>query len=123
MGLQFENLILNNTALIHKMLRIHPSDIVADNPYLQRETLRHKGCQIDYLIQTRTNTLFVCEIKFSINEIKTSIISEMKEKIARLAVPKGYACMPVLIHIHGVAQSVIDAQYFFQCIDFSELIS
>jgi uncharacterized protein len=122
MSLQFENLVLNNKNVIHQALRLHPEDITADNPYYQRQTARHKGCQIDYLIQTRFNTLFVCEIKFSKHEIKASVISEVKERIRRLAVPRGYSCMPVLIHINGVMESVIDSDYFFECIDFSEFI-
>jgi len=114
--------ILNNRKLIHQKLRIHPEDIVADNPYYQRQNARNKGCQIDYLIQTRFNTLFVCEIKFSKDEIKTPVISEVKDRINRLAVPRGYSCLPVLIHINGVTKNVMEADYFLECIDFSEFI-
>lgn len=123
MGLQFENLVLNNRNLIQQALRLHPEDIVADNPYYQRQTVRARGCQIDYLIQTRFNTLFLCEIKFSKDPIKATVISEMKERIKALAVPRGYACMPVLIHMNGVMESVIEADYFFKCIDFSSFFS
>ncbi len=122
MGLQFENLVLNNRKLILEKLNIRLEDVVNDNPYFQRQTTKLKGCQIDYLIQTQFNTLFVCEIKFSRNEIKQSIIDEMQEKIKRLALPKGYACFPVLIHINGVSESVEYAEYFYQIINFSEFI-
>ncbi len=65
MGLQFENLVLNNRDFIWKKLNIHLGDIVTDNPYFQRAQIRKKGCQINYLIQTKINVLYACEIKFS----------------------------------------------------------
>jgi hypothetical protein len=89
---------------------------------MQRKTGRSKGCQIDYLIQTRYNNLFVCEIKFSKNRIDVDIIDEVKEKIARIAHPKGFSCFPVLIHVNGVQDAVVESEYFSQIIDFSTLL-
>lgn len=122
MSLQFENLVLNNREFVLEKLHIYLEDIVSDNPFFQRKTARNKGCQIDYLIQTKYNTLFVCEIKFSRQEIKRSIIDEMQHKIERLTVPKGFSCYPVLIHINGVNEDVVDSGYFTSIIDFSELL-
>ena len=53
MGLQFENLVLNNRA-IDKILGLNANDIVYANPFFQNKTVKQRGCQIDYLIQTRT---------------------------------------------------------------------
>ncbi len=122
LGLQFENLVLRNRHLIQQQLNIKPSDIVCDNPFYQRATQRIPGCQIDYLIQTKLNTLFLCEIKFSKNPINTSVIREVKTKIDRLAFPKGFSCVPVLIHIGGISDELDDNDYFFKCIDFSEFL-
>lgn len=119
MGLQFENLVLNNRQFIHQCLKLSPDDIVVENPYFQHKTTRQSACQIDYMIQTRTNVLYICEIKFTRNEIKKDIIHEMKEKISRLYVPKGLSTCPVLIHVNGVHDSVIDSNYFTEIIDFS----
>lgn len=119
-GLQFENLVLNTREFIWKKLNLMPEDIVSDNPFFQRKTSRTPGCQIDYLIQTRYNTLFACEIKFSKHEIKPEIISEMQEKLKKLSLPRGFSCFPVLIHVNGVQESVQDAGYFIGCIDFTE---
>ena len=58
MGLQFENLVLNNHKLIQNKLRINPEDIICDNHYYQRASKRRPGCQIDYLIQTKFKTLY-----------------------------------------------------------------
>ena len=119
-GLQFENLVYNNRSIIHEALNISPNMLVASNPYYQRKTKSHRGCQIDYLIQTRHNTLFVCEIKFSQKPLSTKVIDEVKEKISRLTIPKNFTCVPVLIHVNGVSDSVVDTDYFFKIIDFSE---
>lgn len=123
MGFQFESLVLKNRKLIQEKLRLAPEDIVADDIYYQRETKLLAGCQIDYLIQTRTNNLFVCEIKFSQNELKTGVIKEVKEKIEKLAVPKNFACLPVLIHVNGVSDELQEAHYFFEIINFSEFLT
>lgn len=119
MGLQFENLVLKNRAKIQEYLGIKAQDIVSDNPFFQRKTVSQQGCQIDYLIQTRFNTLFVCEIKFSAKEIKADVIDYMKEKLVRLSTPKGFSCLPVLIHVNGVDSAVEDKKYFTEIIDFS----
>lgn len=121
MGLQFENIVLNNRNFILEKLGIRIEEIVCDNPYFQRATLRHKGCQIDYLIQTKYKTLFVCEIKFQRNEIDTSVINSVREKIANIALPRGYSCLPVLIHVNGVRDELILKDYFYKIIDLSEI--
>lgn len=123
MGFQFESLVLNNRGLITQALRLAPEDIIADDIYYQRKTKRVPGCQIDYLIQTKVNTLFVCEIKFSQNEINASIIQEVKDKIKKLLVPKNFVCIPVLIHVNGVSEEVTNSDYFFKIIDFTHFIN
>ena len=123
MGLQFENLVLKNRKKIWASLGIKPGDIVADNPYFQKKTTRKKGCQIDYLIQTRFNTLFACEIKFSVNPLHSDILSEAKKKLACMNLPKRYSCWPVLIHVNGVSDSVQDSGYFSEIIDFSQWLT
>jgi AAA+ ATPase superfamily predicted ATPase len=122
MGLQFENLVLNNRDFIWKKLHIHPGDIITDNPYFQRAQLRKKGCQIDYLIQTRMNVLYACEIKFSKNEIKPEIVQQMKQKLDNIFLPRGFSIMPVLIHVNGITEGVTDTQYFSHIVNFSDLL-
>lgn len=75
LGLQFENLVLNNRQVIWQQLGIGSEDIVSENPFFQRTTKIITGCQIDYMIQTKYNCLYICEIKFSKNQISTNIIS------------------------------------------------
>lgn len=121
-GLQFENLVLNNRHFVHRSLKLSTDDIVVENPYFQHQTSRLKACQIDYMIQTRTNVIYVCEIKFSRESLKKDVILEIKKKVARLYLPHGMSCCPVLIHVNGVNDSVIDSGYFTEIIDFSQFL-
>lgn len=123
MGLQFENLVLNNRKKIWEYLNINPEDIVANNPFFQRKTAVQKGCQIDYLIQTRYNSLFACEVKFMRDQVDKTVIDQVKEKLSRLSLPRCYSCVPVLIHVNGVSESVVDSNYFAKIIDFAELLN
>lgn len=119
MGFQFENLVLNNRKLIYQQLKLKAEEIIADNPFFQHKTLRQSGCQIDYLIQTKLNTLYVCEIKFSKNKISSDITQEVQEKMNRIVRPKAFACVPILIHINGVSNDVFEKEFFAEVIDFS----
>lgn len=122
MGLQVENLMLTNRHLIKKALQIDLNDIVCDNPFFQRKTHRQAGCQIDYLIQVKYNILYVCEIKYSKNEVGAQVIEDMREKIERLNIPRNFSYRTVLIHVNGVSESVEDSQYFSNIINFSDFL-
>ncbi len=123
MGLQFENLVLSNRALIWEQLGLSANDIVNDGAYFQTHTKQHAGCQIDYLIQTRFHNLFVCEVKFSRNAIKTEVIDEVQQKIDCLSLPKHFSCFPVLIHANEVSDAIVDANYFTKIIDLGAMVS
>ncbi len=122
MGLQFENLVLKNRNYIKKYLHISPEEIISDNPFFQKKTTRYPGCQIDYLIQTKFGGLYVCEIKFSKHPIAPDIINEMQKKLNSLYYPKGFSCRPVLIHVNGVHEDVINSDFFAAIIDFGSLL-
>jgi uncharacterized protein len=121
MALQVENLILNNRHALHKWMGIFPDEVVCSGPFFQRKTARQKGCQIDYLVQTRAGVLYVCEIKFTRNIIRPSIIEDMKQKISRIARPKNTTAVPVLIHFGEVHDDVVGCQYFGKIINMAWL--
>jgi hypothetical protein len=123
MGLQFENLVIHNLKSLCKLLRIELLEIVNAGPFFQRATKRQKGCQIDLMIQTRHNTLYLCEIKFSISEVRSSVVGEMEQKIESLSAPKGFSIRPVLIHVNGISQSVRERALFNDLIDFSQFFN
>lgn len=122
MGLQFENLVVHNRKTVWKLLGISPEEVVMDGPFFQKPTKRQPGCQIDYMIQTRFQNLYVCEVKFSKNPIGKKVIEEMEEKRMRLKLPRHFSIRPVLIHVNGVEDAVLDEGYFDKTIDFSQLL-
>ncbi len=123
MGLQFENLVTHNYRALWNMLNIPLEEIVIDGPFFQSPTAKQQGCQIDYLIQTRFHTLYLCEVKFKKDPVGKKILQEMEEKRKRLKIPRYFSVRPVLIHVNGVEDSVLEENYFDKIIDFSQLIN
>jgi len=122
MGLQLEQLLLQNRNVLLGSIGINPADIIASGPFRQSKTTTKVGCQIDYLVQTTTKNLFVCEFKFKRRELGSDIITAMQEKIAALKVPRGFAVIPVLFHIGGVSSSVATSDYFYRIIDIADFL-
>lgn len=120
-GLQFENLILNNKKAIIEKLGLVNEDVLSCNPYIQTKTTKNKGaCQIDLLIVTRFHQLYVCEIKFSVNQ-GSQVLGEVKRKIQVLKRPKYFSIHPVLIYAGDLSNKVLDSNYF-KLISIDELI-
>lgn len=122
LALQIESLVINNRQLLIDALSVPAADIIADGPYFQRATKKIPGCQIDYLLQTKFNTLYVCEIKFSKRSQGQTVIDDVKEKIKRLVVPKGFSVRAVLLHVNGVDEAVEDSGFFAEILDISEWV-
>ena len=122
LGLQFENLVLSNRKTIQKILNIDSVEIVNDNPFFQRKANDRRGCQIDYMIQTKFRTCYLCEIKFNAQKIKKNIIDEVQQKIKNLALPRNISIRPVLIHVNGVDKYVKESNFFSSIIDFKDLL-
>ncbi|MBI2742351.1 MAG: ArsR family transcriptional regulator [Chlamydiales bacterium] len=122
MGLQFENLVVHNFKALWKMLNISVEEIVMDGPFFQSPTIRQSGCQVDYMIQTRFHNLYLCEIKFSKDPISKKVIEEIEKKIKRLKLPKRFSIRPVLIHVNGIEDAVLDEGYFDRVVDFGQLL-
>lgn len=123
LGLQFENLVINNKEYLFRQLNISLEDIVFANPYFQTKTQKTSGCQIDYMVQTKYNTVYIFEMKFSKNPVGMSVIAEVEEKISRLKLPKHFSYRTILIHGNRVTSELLDEGYFNAIIDFSEILS
>lgn len=121
MGLQIENLVLNNMRQINQLIGIFPDEIINEGPFFQRKTARNPGCQIDYLVQTKYGVLYLCEVKCSFKGIRANVINEVKEKISRLSLPKNCSVKPVLIYVGDVYEEVSDSQYFAKIINLATL--
>jgi len=101
---------------------IFESDVISDGPYRQSQTASVKGCQIDYLLQTATNTLYLSEFKLRRRELGIEIIQEMQEKINALKIPRGYAATPVLFHLGGISSFVETQGYFYRIINIADFL-
>jgi len=123
LGLQFENLVINNTNQLYEHLNLPRGDVLRAGPFFQRKSTKYKGCQIDLLIQTYHRVLYLIEIKFSQNEIGNEVKNEVERKINKLSLPRGFSIKPVLIHVNGVSNSIHSDRFFAHVLDFSELLS
>jgi uncharacterized protein len=122
MGFQLESLLLTNREFLFQTLGLDPSIVTCDNPFIQTPTTRRKGCQIDYLIQTKLNSLIICEFKFSRNELNSSILNELKEKSEALSAPKGFGKALALFHIGGVSSKVEESPLLYRAVDLRDCL-
>jgi AAA+ ATPase superfamily predicted ATPase len=115
MGLQFENLIINNAMSLLPFLHVGNVVIESAAPYrnTRRGTDAGSGCQIDLLIQT-PRTAYVVEIKRR-KEIGTEVIDEVERKIKRLPLRKGMTPRPVLVY-EGELHPAVEASGFFDAV-------
>lgn len=122
MGLQFENLVINQGRKLSELLEIGSDSIVHLGSFLQTKQSRRTACQIDYLIQTEFKTLFLFEIKFHQKPIGIDVILEVQNKLNALQLPHGFSCRPILVHVNGVTSGVVDSGFFAKIINFSDLL-
>ena len=122
MGYQFENLVIANRKSLYQSLQLKPSDVLIANPFFQRKTNRTKGCQIDFMIQTRQRNLYLIEIKFSESKIGTFVLKEIQEKMQRITLPRGVSIRTALVHINGVTEEVKRSPVLDFIVDFSDLL-
>ncbi len=123
MGLQFENLVINNDRALFRTLEIEPDEVVWSGSYFQNRTSRRDGCQIDYLIQTKHRILYLCEVKFAEAELPYAVIGDVERKSQRLAIPRGFSVRHVLIHVNGVVEHLQHNEFFSNIIDFGTLLN
>jgi uncharacterized protein len=122
-ALQFENLVLHNISSVIKCIGIDFNSIVSASPYFQNHTRTNKGaCQIDLLIQTKFNTIYLCEIKFQ-KKIKRNVVNEIEKKMAILKRPKNTSIRPVLIYEGDISESVLKSDCFDKVIYFGDLLA
>jgi len=120
MGLQLENLVLNNLPSVIEKLHIPGGSVLSAAPYFQNATRRQQACQVDLLIHTKS-ALFVCEVKVK-KKIGVAVISEVTEKVRRLKVPRYLSVRPVLIHLGELSPQIEEECYFDRILSFDELL-
>ena len=110
LGLQFENLVLNHINDLFPHLGLDRSLVLSAAPYVQNETRRNEGCQIDLLIRTE-RTLMVVEIKRQ-KEIRHEVVDEVAEKIRRLRYDRSLSVRTALVYDGRLSPSIPADRYF-----------
>ena len=104
MGLQFENLIVNNAMDVVSRLGLGSAIIDSAAPF------RNKHCQIDLLVQT-SKAAYVVEVKRK-REIGLSVEDEVSRKMSALKVRKGVSLRTALVYDGCLEPSVEGDGYF-----------
>lgn len=121
MGLQFQNLVLNNLPLVLRQLRIAPARLRSASPYFQNETRRQRACQIDLLIDTQY-AVYVCEIKFQ-RTLSLSVLEEVAQKAARLKIDRAKSVRRVLIYMGELAEGIEESGAFDELLAFERFLA
>jgi len=122
MGLQFENLVVNNYGALIPYLHLENVLLISAAPYRKMPvpSLRQKGCQIDLLIQSR-RTVYIVEVKRS-SEIGRSIIEEVDAKVRCLKPRPNVSIRTALVYDGHLAPIVEADGYFDAIIPFGKLL-
>ena len=113
MGLQFENLIVNNAMEVISHFGIGNTTVESAAPYRSERKSRNgdaRGCQVDLLVQT-PRTAYVVEVKRQ-NEIGPEIEDEVSDRMGRLPLRKGMSKRPVLVYDGHLSPSVEGGGFF-----------
>ena len=115
LGLQFENLVVNNFRELVRPLHLEGVPVLSAVPYAKRPSKSRrargeKGLQIDLLVQTR-KSLYVVEVKRRRN-IGESVEAEVAGKVAKLRHPHGMSIRTALVYEGELAPVVRGNGYF-----------
>lgn len=122
MGLQFENMVVNNYGELIPWLHLKNVLLTSAAPYRKSAvpSLRQRGCQIDLLIQSR-RTSYIVEIKRK-NEIGREVIEEVDAKVRCLKMRPNVSFRTALVYYGHLAPIVEADGYFDAIIPFERLL-
>ena len=120
MGLQFENLVLNNIASLAPLVGLIGKNVESAAPYFKSGRKTGLGVQIDYLVQLPKCT-YVIEIKRK-RRITASIEDEMQEKLNRLKLPRNRSVKLVLVYAGELDLSVRENGFFDYLVPAEQLL-
>ncbi len=110
LGLQFENLVVNNFRSLLPALHLEGVQIFSAAPFRKVRKSADRGVQVDLLVQTRKAVVMV-EIKRQ-REIGEEVEREMAEKVRRLHVPAGMSVRTALVYAGALSKGVRGDGYF-----------
>ena len=122
MGLQFENLVLNNFRSLLAPLHLDNVMLTSAAPYSRRGVSSggREGVQVDLLLQTRMSMCIV-EIKRKAN-IGREIIDEVRRKCRLVPKKRGVSLHTAIVYEGEIAPSVEADGYFDAVIPFRRLL-
>jgi len=110
MGLQFENLVLNNIQALASHIGLMGKNVESAAPYFRSGRKTGRGVQVDFLVQL-PKCIYVIEIKRK-RYIAASIEEEMQEKLNRLKLPRSRSIKLVLVYA-GEIDPTLEEDGFF----------
>ncbi len=110
MGLQCENMVVGNLETVMDRIGLGKVPILNAGPYFQRATPQRKGCQVDLLLRTR-EAIYLLEVKLA-RQIENSVISDMKQKVERLGIPRSLSVRTGLIFQGTLHPDIEPSNYF-----------
>ena len=120
MGLQFENLVLNNIASLAPLVGLMGKNVKSAAPYFKSGRKTGLGAQIDYLVQLPKCT-YVIEIKRK-RRITAAIEDEMQEKLNRLKLPRNRSVRLILVYAGELDLSVRENGFFDYLVPAEQLL-
>ena len=120
MGLQFENLVLNNVSSLAPMIGLVGRNVESAAPYFRRGRKTGNGVQIDYLVQLPRCT-YVVEIKRK-RTLGRSIEDEVQQKIERLKLPRNRSVKTVLVYEGDLDPTVGEDGFFDYLVSADQLL-
>lgn len=113
MGLQFENLVLNNIVALAPLIGLTGKNVESAASYFRSGRKTGEGVQIDYLVQLPRCT-YIVEIKRK-NRIGKAIEEEVQQKLERLKLPRNQSVKLVLVY-NGELDPTVEADGYFDYI-------
>ena len=121
MGLQFENMVVNNVNALLPLLQLDGQRILAAAPYaLRGDALADKGLQVDLLIQTQGAVMLV-EVKHR-QKIEVEVVEEVARKVRLFPKRRNVSLRTALVYEGDLAPSVRTSGSFDRLVPFAELL-
>lgn len=119
LGLQFENLVINNLSALCEEIGLGRKLVTSAAPYIRRKSESCPGVQIDLLIQT-PKSMYVVEVKRR-KRIDASIERELADKIDRLGIGSDKSVRTVLVYDGVLAPEVEENGFIDYLVPFAKL--
>lgn len=116
-GLQFEKFCIRHANILAKKMGFGDYFLKA-SPYFKRG---EDGFQIDLLFERSDQIVVLAEIKYSDQQIGTSVIPEVERKLALLKKITNLRIQKALISTKGPNRALVDSEYFDYSLDASQL--